>query len=391
MRTAFALLSTLLPLLLSSLAAFEAQARVSTAPTSPDQRLINPAAASARKYLGFSLDLHRDLETSKVLNLIDSTAEISTQVDSLNAGQVGRSGAFTWEIAVSPQMGEKKTTSSFQEVGFSNVVSDSTLGLVTVPAEALVGFRLRRDFSVGLRLLYAQAQFEGTNNYAFIVNESRETTTERVKFNGQFLVVSPGILYELGSTGFSLAYVAETFFFNNEQNNSGTRTTGGNEAISTSTIEVRSRDSLTIRKNIFGIGYQSSKSTQGNSIRFDLSIEKMPPLSKNPYALEGELLRAIVELNFSYFRVGAEWSRQKGYYVDPTNLVPYFFNVDQFSDQAVDDIGFFGGLRTSKGHGFGLSFSQSTTIALEALSFAGTPQELEKKNTTYSVSYSYVF
>lgn len=374
---------------LAFLVAFNADARVSTAPTSPDQRLINPAAASARKFLGFSLDLNRDLETSKVLNLIDSSLEVATQVDSVNAAQVSRSGKTTWEIAVSPQMGVKKTTSSYED-GSQNGASDSSLELVTVPMQALAGFRLSPGLSVGLKLLYTQAQFEGANDYSFVVNGYRETTNERVKFDGKFLVVTPGVLFELGSTGFSMAYVAETFFFTNEQNNSGTRTTNGAESVSTSTVEVRSRDSLTVRKDIFGVGYQS-KFMGNNAFRLDVSLEKMPPLSKNPYALQGELLRAIMELNFSYFRAGVEWSRQKGYYVDPTNLVPYFFNVDQFSDQAVDDIGFFGGLRTSKGHGFGISFSQSTTTASESLSFAGSPQEVEKKNTTYSVSYSYVF
>lgn len=369
-----------------------ALARVSTAPTSADQRLINPAAAAYRESYGYSIDGASQDDQEKVLNLKDASIEIATKIYSLNTNSVVRSGHYFWELSLSPQMGNKSTASSSQNssgTDYNNTSSDLSL----VPLQVVLATRLGTNLSFGLKLQYTHFNFADVIDLAANTQESSETIQENRNLSGYFLVMAPGVVYQLGASGILFSYVAEFLQFQNDQSVQGTvvRLSGsGVGIVETITTDTQSRDTMIARKDILGIGY-NSKFGSGNSFRLEASYERMPPLTKVQGFSFGEMFRVIAELNFLYFRLGVEASQSSGYYIDPYNLIPYFFKIDHLSGDPVQEIGFFGGLKTSKGHGFGASFSQSTSTSKRKLSVGSSEQEVEKRSTTFGLSYAYFF
>lgn len=365
-------------------------ARVATPPSTPDQVLINPALAALRPYAGMALNLNRDLDTTTALGLIDSSLVISTSIDSINANNVWRSQDYTWEFSVAPQSGVKKIVSTSVQNSITNDFSSENK-LTLIPVQGLVSKKVSSQTAVGLKVIYSYANFDSTTKYAYSNGEGgSQEISDAEEVKGQFLILAPGVVYQLGTSGLSFSYLAEFMQFTSEDNLAGTNSGTGGGTTSTSITNLKTKDTVSIRKDVVGIGY-TTKFSGGNSLRVELSIEKMPPLSKGTFFQYGQLNRFIGELSYSYFQVGTEVTQKQGYYVDPNNLIPYFFKQDQYNKKATTELGFFGGLRTSKGHGVGISFSNSTEDTTEPLSPSGGDLPVEKKTSSYSLSYSYLY
>ncbi len=368
-------------------------ARVVTTPTSADQRLINPAAAAFRDSFGFAIDASQQTDNETVLGLTKASIEIKTKIEGANTNSVFRTGNFVWELSVSPQRGTKDTASTnITNSGPEHTNTSSSLSLI--PVQAIGATKFGTNLSFGLKIMYTGFNFNDDVDLETNTPNTNEKIQQTKKLSGSFLVAAPGVIYQWGTSGFALAYVAEFLRFQNDQSIQGTV---DRLAVETSigvgeltTTDIKSSDAIIARKDVIGLGY-SRKFSGSNNFRSEISYEKMPPLTKVQGYPNGEMFRFIAETNFIYFRVGVEATRKTGYYIDPYNLIPYFFKIDHLGTDPVQEYGFFGGLKTSKGHGFGASFSQSTSTGPQKLSVGGSEQEVEKKSTRYGLSYSYFF
>lgn len=372
-----------------------AQARMATAPNSADQRLINPAAGALRESFGFAVDASHQEDKENVLGLDEgSTISVNTKIDTANSNLAFRTGTYFWELSVSPQAGNKDTLSRAQTAS-GPTHKDSNAKLNITPVQAIVATSYSTGISIGLKLLATSYSFTDAVDLNIEAELSSEQISETKILSGTILVAAPGIIYQLGNSGFSIAYVAELIHFKNDQNIKGTNRrlalgAGYTGVYENTSVDTQSSDTILARKDVVGIGY-NIKFAGGNGLRFDLSYEKMPPLTKVQGYPRGQLIRAIAEANFLWFRIGVEATERTGYYVDTYNLIPYFFKVDHLGTDKVSEVGFFGGLKTSKGHGFGASFSKSTSVAPQRLTAGSLEQEVEKTSLTYGASYSYFF
>lgn len=368
---------------------------MATAPNSADQRLINPAAAALRDTFGFAIDASHQEDKENVLGLDEgSSININTKIDSANTNLAFRTGNLYWELSISPQAGNKDTLSRAQ-TSSGPTHKDSNAKLQIMPAQAIFAMPYESGISIGLKLMATGYNFTDAVDLNVEAELSSEQISETKVLSGTILVAAPGIIYQIGNSGFSVAYVAELIHFRNDQSIKGTNRrlalgAGFTGVYENTNIDTQSSDTILARKDIVGVGY-NVKFSGGNGLRFDLSYEKMPPMTKVEGFPRGQLGRAIAEANFLWFRVGVEATQRTGYYVDTYNLIPYFFKVDHLGTDRVTEVGFFGGLKTSKGHGFGASFSKSTSTAPQKLTAGSLEQDVEKTSMTYGASYSYFF
>lgn len=81
-----------------------------------------------------------------------------------------------------------------------------------------------------------------------------------------------------------------------------------------------------------------------------------------------------------------------GFYVDPSNLIPYYFKFQNLSNSATQDFGVFGGFRSAKGHSVSLSYFMSNEKKKERLSFSDpVAHEIERKTASFGINYYYLF
>lgn len=369
-----------------------AYARVVTAPSTPDQRIINPAVAAFRQYSGVSVDANHDEESGEVLELVNSSLTTKTKIEAFNLNAAMRAAGFFWEFSASPQNGVKETASN-ATTSSGPAYNLSSAKLSIVPLQAQMAVRFSANFAMGLKLMSTSYRFDDALKLQTVTPRWDERIEQARQLNGSFVVIAPGMVYALGGSGFSLGYVAEVFRVQNNQSTQGTyERLAVNETgvIELQSADTTSEDTINIRKDVFGLGY-STTFMGGNSLRAELSYERMPPPTRTSGYKDGELVRGIAEMNFLYFRFGVEATARRGYYVDPYDLIPYFFKIDHLSEDTVTDVGFFGGLKTSKGHGVGAYYSQSSATVMERLTVGSEEQKIAKKSISYGISYSYVF
>jgi hypothetical protein len=369
-----------------------AEARVVTAPSTPDQRIINPAVAAFRQYSGVAIDVNRDEESGEVLDLVNSSVKIKTKIESMNVNAAVRKWGIFAEFSASPQKGVKETASNAQTDSGPEFNLNSAK-LTIIPLQAQVAVPLGANFAVGLKAMSTSYEFDDSLDLQTVTPRYNEMISQTRQLEGSFLALAPGVVCKLGTSGFALGYVAEFLRVQNNQAIQGTydrlavNETG---VLETQQADTVSQDTLSIRKDIFGLGYRYDF-RGNNNFRIEASYEHMPPPARGEGYNDGELVRGIAEMNLLYFRFGVEATRTQGYYVDSYNLIPYFFNINHLSGDPVQDLAFFGGLKTSKGHGVGAYYSQSSSTVMERLTVGSEKQKIAKKSTVYGLSYSYVF
>lgn len=374
--------------------ALSSHARVATAPNSADQRLINPAAAALRDTFGLAVNASRQEDQESVLGLTRSSIDIKTKIDTVNTNAAIRTGSIHWELNISPQTGTKDTVNVAQtNSGPEN--NNTSAKLTILPVQALTSVKIGSNISFGVKFMYTRYQFNDTTDILTNAPTTSDQVNETKDLSGNFVVAAPGVIYQFGNSGLSLAYLAEFLQVQKSQTVIGTIEHSGVEipgvgSVESSAVDIKSNDTVNVRKDIVGLGY-SHKFSGGNNFRLEGSFEKMPPLTKVQGYPFGELYRGIAETNFIFLRLGVEYTRKTGFYVDPYNLIPYFFRIDHLGVDPVEEFNFFGGLKTSAGHGFGASYSQSTSKSRQKLTVGGSEQEIEKTSTRFGLSYSYVF
>lgn len=367
-----------------------AVAKSVTAPYSPDQALINPAAATTRSHKSYVIQLNRSEDILDALNLVDSSYRTETIVNTLQANAAIKYGNLFAEFSISPQLGDRSTVSSYSSATYGSAEGNLKNTISLNPIQAVVATKLGNNLSVGTKLLYAYTDFQTKDGFKIVNGTDLIATTADRSTNVQFAVLSGGFTYKfLGD--FYFGYSADlTQVTTVGTSLSATDQRGGISAAIRS-FRTESNSTNKVLKNIVGLSYLT-KGSGTNSFRAEVSYEKIPPLVKSSTLLDGELYRLIAEATWSYFHLGAEAWSKKGYYADPYNLIPYFFDPDKMSNDMTTEYGLFGGLRLSRGQSFGLSFFQSTERKREKLAPSNpTENEIEMTSRTFGISYSKIF
>tara|TARA_B110001454_G_scaffold219204_1_gene252216 strand:- start:33425 stop:34564 length:1140 start_codon:yes stop_codon:yes gene_type:complete len=363
--------------------------QVATSAYFMDQRLINPAVTTSRSVFGLSLQLKKQTETDHVLDLVDSSIDVSTTVETVDINNSFQAGPFNCEVNLAPQSGLKVTDTV--SVAQSALGSKSFSSKVSfVPIQLAMGYRSSSDIKYGIKLLYTSFNLSDLSMYSYGTSSATITVDYDGLFSGNFLVFAPGILYEIKNTGISFGYVADIYQFDQKQSSNSMQTQKTSSMSMTTNENTNSQDKVTVKKDILGVGY-FQKIGQNKSIRLDLSFEKMPPISRSDYFTNGELSRVVAELNLSIFRLGIESTLKKGFYVDPYNLVPFLYNQGKSFNESVSEISFFGGFKTQKGHGLGAFYSASSATVQERSESFESFQKIERKSSKINLSYSYVY
>lgn len=362
-----------------------------TAPFSVSQRLMNPAAAVTRPFKTMAFNFENSQENSKVLGLVGSEVSEKIQINQLVAHVSGviKQKWFV-EADVAYQAGKKDTKNEFSDQGF-NQVNNNKNEINLMPIQIQVGTALNTSFNVGAKVLGTFAKFDTSSIYSTSSQGQRNNFTSDNKLDGRLIVLGIGTVYNVNKF-FSLSYAADFNQFNFDRNVQGQSTfiSSGNSQQQT-VFDIQSSTVTTIRRDILGIGY-SSGNTKGNAFRSEISVERLTPLSLKDNLKDGLQIRGTAEVQWSYFHLGAEYVTREGYMIDSYDLIPYFFKFEEFSNQKKVDYGVYGGLKSSKGHSFGASFTISTENVEQQLSVSDSNiYPMERKSQKLGLSYSYVF
>jgi len=355
-----------------------AQGKTVSAPLSANQALVNPAAGASRTFQSHSLRLNRNLETATLVDF--AGVHVDTQVDTFEFISAYRWDAVFAEVSFFPQSANKVTVDG---------IKDNNNRLLLFPLQVVAGYDLGPLGSVGLKFLQTEADSKLTEDLSISNPDQTTTSTGLTSLAARYRVVGLGLAMSLYDSRYFFSYAADFTELKSREDvrieSRTTGTTGG--STEAATLDFTRSSAQWVRKDIFGLGYRS-KGNEQNAIRLELSYERIPPLSKNTYLGEGTLIRAVAEGTWTLFHGGVEFKRRKGFYVDAMNLIPYFFNFEKFSDTPIDEVGFFGGFKLSRGQSVGLSYFESQETKKERF-IAGLAQEFEVKRKTKSFGLSY--
>lgn len=365
-----------------------AQAQVATAPLVPDQRLVNPAALTYRSLRGYSLSLRREIEKSRAPTTSKSSLGFDTTVDTVAVNYGWANAPYFFEANLLPQFGTRDTKSSFKDTTGSENAFDSKRQITLVPAQGLFAIRLGELACIGAKALYTNSSFDTNDQFGYSFQDVTFTSTTTGLRTADFLTASAGAVVNVFDTGLYFGYSSEFLQLKDDVMSQSTGTNTRTTGTTSSTMVTNRKTTTTLRKDIMGVGFLT-KFSGGNIWRIDFSQEKMPPLDPSK-GTEGKLARLVTEATWSYFHAGIQVTSTSGYYIDPYNLIPYFFGDQDFYADSVIEYEFFGGLKSSKGHSFGLSYSQSTKSKTQP-SGGPEPLILEVTEISYGLSYMYAF
>lgn len=365
-----------------------AYAKSVTAPLSPDQGLINPAAATTRNFKGFSMRLSQQTEVTEALDLSASTLKSTIAIQSLESHFAWDLGPIYFGLDLLPQIGQKKMGNEFNST--ENTASSSLKNeLRLFPVQGILAIKLGNWASVGVKTLSTSAKVRINQNYQTNLQYFSNEVSETNELDTQFLVTGIGSTFPLFNSGIFAAYSAEYTKLKVTQtlHSSISRTEIGSTQLTVTDID--RTETREVRRDIIGLGY--FKKFGRNAFRLEASYEKVPPLGQTQLQ-DGKLYRYIAEGVWSIFQFGLEWRRISGYYIDAYNLIPYYFKFEQFSNTTRDEFGVFGGLRTTKGHSLGLSYFGSSKI--DKFKFSSSDETLyrsRQKTDSFSLGYTYIF
>jgi hypothetical protein len=365
-------------------------AQVATAPFSADRQIGNPAVLSDRPLRGHSIRLLRESELSKLPQGGLSNLEVETKVDTAWLTSSWTYSPILLELGAFPQQGSRETRSGFTDAQSqpSNFVSRRDISLV--PLQAMISLPLARWGSVGIKGLYTNAQFSTDELLAYPAASSvirRNTVGRRA---AGFLLASAGGTLNLLSTGFRVAGAIESLSLIDDIDSTTTRSTESTSQTSDSTEISQRKSTARFRKLIVGAGYIGTWSGR-EKLRIDLSSESMPSLEA-PVLPDGRLYRLEIEAGWEWFQVGLEVISQSGYSIDPRSLIPFFFGTQDMAGEPELSYGFFGGFKSTRGHSFGLSYSQSAQKKKERFgSGINDLVEMDNSSQSFGLSYLYAF
>lgn len=377
-------------LILLSVIGARAFGQAVTAPLSPDRPLSNAAAAVTRPFNSLSMHAGRETELTNVTDLVDSEYKVKMVVDSfvLNA-------AWTWrslflEANLSAQSGTKTTDNFEESAGGVQSNNRRSNKISLMPFQGLAGFRLGPSTSVGLKLLSSSANFDSDAKYRTRTSDITTDVDETSKVAAGFTVLGIGAVYNFQGN-FYLSYAAEFTELKTTRQLEGESTTTSSLGEQVVVSSQDGTEKQKIRKDVFGLGYLAKKSAK-EVLRAEISYTNMPPLNGSLGLKNGERISAVAEGTWSLFHVGAEMSTVRGFYVDPSNLIPYYFKFQNLSNSATQDFGVFGGFRSAKGHSVSLSYFMSNEKKKERLSFSDpVAHEIERKTASFGINYYYLF
>lgn len=358
--------------------------QVATAPFSPDQRLLNPSLAPFRKFRGHSISLERETDSAKV---VGTTTTIDTTIDTISIGGALSRGDFFYEINLLPQFGSRTSKSNFTDLNDQSAGGEFKRNITLVPVQAIASVRLADWAGVGLKILGTYAGFSTNDQSSYRFGNTVETSNTVGSRTDLFL--SPGLGGIIRFGGFFIGGNYELMIFKDKEDSNISTTS--QDSSSTRTVETTRNKSGTthLQKNILGAGY-TQKFLSNNTFRVEISQERMPTLLPG-FIDDGMLERLVIESTWSYFQLGLELTKQKGYYIDAYNLIPYFFNTSDLTNDEVIQYRFFGGFKTSKGHSFGISYSQFSKVKQEAMAEFGNTVAVSHSYSSYGLSYMFVY
>ena len=363
--------------------------------------LDNPAASTFRKNRGFFFKANRDEDRTNALELVNSTLGIETVTNVFQTALLYQSSNFFAEVNVAFQNGTKVTSSSL-------TVADATIDTTSntnknainlIPVQLITGFRLSDSLRFGLKFVQTTAAVDSKNDYSFshaefspygrkieAVTGVAETNTQK----NQYMTIGAGAVINLFGTGFDIGLGADYMTVDYDQKIDGTATTTRLQNTSETETNSINRKKVTVIKELYGLSYLTQSPTF--SFRTEINYQKMPPMDSVAALKIGELTRAMVEAIWTRLYGGVEVASKRGYFIDPNNLVPIYFNFAHLTGEAAFTYGFFAGFKLSAGNSFGASYYESTEQKHEQLSATDpTLYSIERKTRSFGLSYSYVF
>jgi hypothetical protein len=374
-------------------------AQVASAPYSPEQVLVNPAAGGTRLFKGLSLSLAREEEDSILHLNEDVKLNTETVIKRMDLHLIMNWQIFYMEAFYSPQKGKQiKTTNYSSGESRSNEENYNTINLHTL--QFLTGLNLFDLFDLGVKKLYSNTNFETKYEFEARFGSFVYSENSQLKLDADYQVDGLGTSLKIFKTGLSIGFVREKIKLRRDLDSTNTY---GDGSSTQSGYTSSYKDVGRVYKNTFGISY-SLGNPKRNSLRFEYSKEKMPTLGQGngvnnnqqsveqEFLDEGELDRFLVEGTWLKFHGGVDVRKIKGFYVDSLNLIPYYLTFENFSNESRLDVGFFGGLRSSKGHSFGLSYFQSKSSTKKRADLSSTTKyPTDIKNQSFGLSYGFIY
>lgn len=382
--------------------AVAAQAQVVTARFVSSDPLDNPAAATFRTKEGAFVKANRDEDRTNALNLVKSSLGIETVTNVFQGAFLFQESYFFGELNVGFQNGTKVTSSTDTsgELTVENQSSTNTDSISLMPLQLITAFRFGTSGRLGLKVIHTIASSDTKNDFAFSRTETEEygrtktnvtSVNETNKQNNQYTTVGLGGVINLFGSGFDLGIGADYMMLAIDQKVDGsarTVTYAGNVTETATNSDIKRN--VSVLKELYGLSYRYTSTTY--SFRAEANYQKMPPLDVGSTLKIGELTRGMVEAIWTSFYGGVEVASKRGYFIDPNNLVPIYFNFAHLTGDSAVSYGFFAGFKLSAGNSFGASYYESNEEKEEQLSISDpTRYKIERKTRSFGISYSYVF
>lgn len=391
----------LLAALAVSFGATVTHAQVVTSRFVSSDPLDNPAAATFRKNRGFFVKANRDEDKTKALNLENSTLGIETTTDVVQTSMLYQASYFFFEANVAYQVGNKKTSSTIttDDVTVDESANTNNNSIKLIPIQLITAFRLGSEGRFGLKIIQAMATNTSKNDFAFNrgirhdygrITNSLTNVSEVNTQNNKYTTIGVGGVINLFGTGFNLGIGADYMMLAYDQKLLGDARTTYEGNITETVTNANSRKSLSAIKELYGLSYLHHGQTF--SFRSEVNYQKMPPLDSVSSYKIGELTRGMIEATWTKFYGGIEVANKRGYFIDPNNLIPIYFNFAHLTGESAFSYGFFAGFKLSAGNSFGASYYESSEQKKEKLSVTDPIQySIERKTRSIGLSYSYVF
>lgn len=383
------------------LASLGAHAQIVTSRFVSSDPLDNPAAAIFRKNKGIFVIANRDENRTTALHLLDSTLGISTDTNTILTALLYQASSFFVEANLAFQNGTKVTrsTRSVSDLTTESTATSDTDSVNLLPIQTIAAFKLGNWGGLGLKLIQATATGDTKNSIQFVrtsfspygqASKTEVSVDERNSQKNKYQTLGVGGVFRILKTGILIGAGTDLMQLDIDQNAVGVSRTTNENNMTTTTTNSSKREKLQIVKELYGISYLRQSSNA--AFRAEISHSKMPPLDSSRRFRAGHLSRSTIEVTWKRLSGGIEASNRRGYFVDPNNLIPIYFNFAHLTDTAAFTYGFFGGFNLSAGHSFSVAYFQSKETKEEQLFFSDpTRYAIERKARSIGFSYSYVF
>lgn len=376
-----------------------APAQVVTARLVSPDPLDNPAAATSRSNGGIFVRTNREEDRTSALELVNSSLDLETITNEVKLTLLTSAGNFYGELNIAGQEGTKTTTASVSSGDYGSSESSNANSIRLMPLQAVGAFRLAGIGNFGFKFIYAAASSTVHNDFRIVErtfnewgiadNDRLTTLTETSIQKNAYTTGGLGATLNLGG-GFDVGLGVDAMELRLDQNIDGVKRSSNHEDTTETNTRRDERKRISVFKQLCGLSYLTR--SPSFTMRTELNYIRMPPMDSDTTLKPGEQARFMAEAIWTRFYGGFEVTNKSGYFVDPNNLIPIYFNFAHFSGDQVLSTGLFGGFKLTAGGSFGVSYYQSTTKKKERLSLAdSTEYSIERKTRSFGASYIYVF